>query len=81
MIEDGQANVDTSCNSATTSVEVTETTLTFGPMATTLMFCEWHDLETAVVTTLSGEVEYEIEADRLSIRHPDGSGLDFHAAA
>lgn len=80
MIEDGQANVDTSCNSATTSVEVTETTLTFGPMATTLMLCEWHDLETAVLTTLSGEVEYEIEADHLSIRHPDGTGLEFIAA-
>ena len=80
MIEDGQANVDTSCNSATTTVEVTETTLTFGPMATTLMLCEFHDLETAVLTTLSGEVEYEIEAGRLSIRHPDGTGLEFRTA-
>jgi heat shock protein HslJ len=80
MIEDGQANVDTSCNSATTSVEVTGTTLTFGPMATTLVLCEFHDLETAVLTTLSGEVEYEIEAGHLSIRHPDGTGLEFRAA-
>ena len=80
MIDDGEATVDTSCNSATTSVEVTGTTLTFGPMATTLMQCEWHDLETAVVTTLSGEVEYEIEAGHLSIRHPDGTGLELRAS-
>ena len=80
VIEDGQASVDTGCNSGTTSVEVTDTTLTFGPMATTLVLCEFQDFEDAVMSTLAGEVEYEIEADLLSIRQADGSGLDFRAA-
>lgn len=79
LIEGEQASVDTGCNSGTTTVEVTDTTITFGPMATTLALCEFQDFEDAVMSTMTGEVEYEIEADLLSLRQPDGSGLDLRA--
>ena len=49
------------------------------PMATTLALCEFQDFEDAVMSTMTGEVEYEIEADLLSLRQPDGSGLDLRA--
>ena len=82
LIEDGQASIDTGCNQGATSVAVTDTTLTFDPIATTLMLCEEsaNEVQASVVGTLVGEVTYEIEADRLSIRAADGSGLDFRAA-
>ncbi|MDX2378820.1 MAG: META domain-containing protein [Acidimicrobiia bacterium] len=79
VIDGDTANVDTGCNSGTTTVEVTDTTLTFAPMATTLALCEFQDFEDAVMSTLSGEVDYVIEADLLSLRRPDGSGLDLRA--
>jgi hypothetical protein len=46
------------------------------------MLCEEsaNEVQASVVGTLVGEVTYEIEADRLSIRAADGSGLDFRAA-
>ncbi len=80
VIEEGQAIIDTGCNKGTTSVAVTDTTLTFGPMATTLALCEFQDFEDAVMSTLTGEVTWEIEGNALSLRQPDGSGLDFRAA-
>jgi heat shock protein HslJ len=80
VIDDGRASVDTGCNGGMTSVEVTDTTITFGSMATTFVLCEFQDFEDALMSTLTGEVEYEIEADLLSIRLADGWGLDFRAA-
>jgi len=83
LIEDGQASVDTGCNTGSGSVEITDTTLTFGPLAITLMACEEDAdrTQTVVLTTLDGEVDYLIESDRLTIRHPDGTGLDYRAAS
>jgi heat shock protein HslJ len=52
-------------------------------MAVTLMLCEEdaNRVQDLVLSTLSGEVTYEIESDRLSIRAADGSGLDYRAAS
>jgi heat shock protein HslJ len=79
VIADGMATVDTGCNSGTTTVEVGDDTLTFSPMAVTLMLCEddANAVQDAVLRTLDGEVSYEIDADRLSIRRDDDSGLDY----
>jgi heat shock protein HslJ len=81
LIENGQATIDTGCNTGTGSVEISDTTLTFGPIATTLMMCEGDagETETTVLTMLDGEVDYLIEADHLTIRRPDGTGLDYRA--
>jgi heat shock protein HslJ len=85
MITDGTAAVETGCNAASTSVEVTETTLTFSPMMVTLMACPPDEtaLQDAVLAVLDGEVTYEIESDRLSIRRttPQGEiGLDLKSS-
>ena len=83
-ITDGQAQVDTGCNSGSSTVEVTDTTITFGPMALTRMACdeELTRLEASVLLALDGEVTYEISGDTLTLRKdtPDGVvGLDFTA--
>jgi heat shock protein HslJ len=81
--DDGTVGVDTGCNSGSGTVEVGDGTLTFGPLATTLRFCEGDagDVEAVVTSTLQGEVDYAIDSDVLSIRAADGSGLDYRAAA
>lgn len=83
-ITDGQAAIDTGCNQGSGSVEVTDTTLTFGPIATTKMACEpdLNDLEATVLAVLQGEVTYEIDGATMSIRTdgPDGEiGLQLSA--
>ncbi len=80
---DGSAAVNTGCNSGSTSVTVGDGTLTFDPMAVTLMLCEGDggSVEQAVLATLAGEVTYSIERDVLSIRAADGSGLDYRATS
>ena len=84
-ITDGQAQIDTGCNTGSTTVEITDTTITFGPIALTMMACdeELTRLETSVVLALDGEVTYEINGDVLTVRKdtPDGAvGLDFTAS-
>jgi heat shock protein HslJ len=83
-ITDGQAQINTGCNTGSASVEITDTTMTFGPMALTKKACEPEltELEAIVVSVLDGEVTYEIEGDTLSIRKDgaDGEiGLEFTA--
>lgn len=73
----GEATIETGCNNAGGSVEVTGTTLTFGPMPMTLMACPpaETELESAVLAVFDGEVDYEIEADRLSLRRDTPNGV------
>ena len=83
-ITDGQAAIQTGCNSGSASVEVTETTMTFGPVALTKMACpdDLTALEASVISVLDGEVTYEVTGDTLSIRKagPDGEiGLEYTA--
>lgn len=83
-ITDGQAAIATGCNSGSTSVEITDTTMTFGPIALTMKACpdEVTAVENSVLATLDGEVTYEIVGDNLKIRKDsaDGEiGLEFSA--
>jgi heat shock protein HslJ len=83
-ITDGNAEIKTGCNSGSTSVEITDTTMTFGPIALTKMACpeELTTLENSVLAVLDGEVAYEIKGDKLSIRKDaaDGEiGLEYTA--
>lgn len=75
-ITDGAATVETGCNRGNGSVEVGETTLTFGPLATTKMACppDLTELERAVLAVLDGDVTYTIESDRLSLRRSSDDG-------
>ena len=78
----GTAAVNAGCNTGSADVTVTDTAITFGPMALTKMMCDdaAMQLETAVTTTLTGETTYEIEASSLTIMSGT-SGLTFTAGA
>jgi len=75
-ITDGVAAIETGCNMGSSSVEITETTMTFGPMALTRKACPPDEtaLEQSVTTVLDGEVSYEIDGDTLSIRADSTDG-------
>ena len=85
IADDGTIAVETGCNSGSGSVEITDTTLTFGPIATTMRACAdeaVNEFEARVLAALQGEVTYEISGDTMSIRSGDGAdaaGLDFVA--
>jgi heat shock protein HslJ len=76
VITDGQAAIRTGCNSGSSSVEISDTTITFGPIALTKMACspELNELEAHVIAVLDGEVAYEISGDALSLRNNGGDG-------
>ncbi len=81
---DGTVAIDTGCNTGSGSVEVTDTSLVFGPIATTRRACvdELNALEASVLTVLQGEVTYEIDGDSLSLRSGEGDdeiGLELTA--
>lgn len=62
--------VDTGCNSGSGGYEATDSTITFGPIATTLRMCVEAgvaELEQAVTAVLQGETGYTIDADTLTI--------------
>jgi heat shock protein HslJ len=76
-IADGTIDVDTGCNTGSGTVEVSLTSLTFGPIATTKMACadDVMALETSVLSTLSGTVDYAIHGDTLLMTGENGDGL------
>lgn len=67
---DGTVAVDTGCNTGSGSIEITDTTLVIGPLATTMRACadELNALEASVLAVLQGEVTYEINGTNLSLR-------------
>ncbi len=78
--DDGTFAVMLGCNTGGGSVEITDGALVFGEIARSTMACEEPamQVEVAVVAVLTGEVTYEIDADRLSMRAGE-SGLDWRA--
>ena len=86
IVDDGTVAVETGCNSGSGTVEVTDTTLTFGQIAVSMRACTdeaVNQLEASVLIALQGEVTYEINGDSLSIRSGEGAdavGLEFAAA-
>ena len=55
---------------------ITDTTITFGPLALTRKACPQPqmDLENAVVSVLGGEVSYTIDSSALQLRRTTDSG-------
>ncbi len=76
-IDAGTAAVETGCNTGRGTVEVGAGTLVFGPLATTLVACppDVTDVEQAVLVTLQGEVDYEVDGDRLALRRGTTDGM------
>ena len=75
-ITDGVAAIETGCNMGSASVGITETTMTFGPMALTRKACPPDEtaLEQSVTAVLDGEVSYEVDGDTLVIRTDSTDG-------
>lgn len=79
--DDGTLAVQTGCNSGSGAVTVTDRTITIGALAVTKKACsdELNELERTVLSVLSGDVDYAIEADTLTLTS-DGGGLQLQAA-
>jgi heat shock protein HslJ len=78
IADDGTVAVETGCNSGSGTVEVTDTTMTFGPIAVTKRACTdeaVNQLEASVLAVLQGDVSYEINGDGLSLRK-DANGSE-----
>ena len=75
-IDGGNAAVEAGCNTGSATVVITDTTITFGPLALTRMACPQPqmDLESAVVAVLGGEVSYTIDSNTLRLRRTTESG-------
>ena len=83
---DGRVVLNTSCNSGSGKVEIGDTTMTFGPIATTRMACSSASsgLEQSVLAVLQGTTHYRVKDDPagalLTIMSEDGkTGLQFVA--
>lgn len=82
-IADGRVDVDTGCNTGGGDLTMTDTDLTVAGIVLTRMACAdpaLQDVETAIVTVLSGTATYEIDADVLTIMQDD-QGLQYRADA
>jgi heat shock protein HslJ len=66
---DYSVEVFTGCNLGSGGVEVTESKITFGPIAITLMACEGAagEFEAALLPVLTGEFDYVIEGQTLTL--------------
>lgn len=80
--EAGEVALELGCNTGGGTAEIGDGTLTFGAIRATEMACEEPamQVEAAIVDLLSGEVTYEIDAGRLSMRK-GANGLDWLADA
>jgi heat shock protein HslJ len=72
----------TGCNGAGGEYTVDGDTITVTPGPTTLMACAGDIMlvEHAVRAVLDGDVRFDITADRLTLEHPSGKGIQLHAA-
>ncbi|MGN6695057.1 MAG: META domain-containing protein [Aquihabitans sp.] len=79
--EDGTASIFAGCNTGSTKVAITDTQLTFGPIALTRMACPGgaSQLEAQVVAVLDGKVAYTIDGEQLTIVN-GGNGLVYTAS-
>eukprot|EP01133_Synstelium_polycarpum_P023525 gene23525-28191_t len=69
--------LETSAPELTIAADGSVSGITFTPMATTRMACpeENMDIERQILAVLDGEVSYTVDADTLTLRKPDDTGL------
>jgi heat shock protein HslJ len=80
-ITEGRADVEAGCNQGGAQVEIGDGSVTFGPLGLTKMACDADRmaLEQAVSAALSGRLAFTIDADRLTLISPTGTGLVLRA--
>ena len=82
LVFDGTTVVaDTHCNGVTATYTVDGDTIEFSPGSSTLIACspDIMRVEAAVAEVLRGSVTFEITADRLTLEHPSGKGIQLSA--
>jgi heat shock protein HslJ len=82
VFEQDAVQVSAGCNTGSGKYQLSGDTIRFEPVATTRKACEPDvmTLESAVLAVLEGEAKYTIEADRLTLTHPSGKGLQLRGA-
>lgn len=72
--EDGQVNGTAGCNGFGGDYTAGQDTITFGPLVSTLMFCEGPagEQETVVFTVFSGNASFVLDGGALTITSADG---------
>nr|MDT0523253.1 META domain-containing protein [Streptomyces sp. DSM 41633] len=81
IADDGAVSGSTGCNRITGHATVSESSIEFGPLATTRMACppEVTEVEQAVLRVLKGTVQTTLDADQLKLSGADGNGLVLRA--
>lgn len=81
QIQDGRANVAFGCNTGGGEVQISDSAITFGPLAMTMMLCEGPggEVETVMSGVLQGEVPYAIDGGTLTLTGANGTSLTFTA--
>jgi heat shock protein HslJ len=76
-----QVVISGGCNGGSANYTVTGDTIEFGNATMTLKACagDIMRLEAAVLGVVDGAVTFEVDADRLTLTHPSGKGLQLHA--
>lgn len=81
IADNGAVTGNAGCNRVNGTADVYESTIVFGPLATTRMACpdEVAEVERAVLHVLDGEVQAVVDSDTLRLTKPDGYGLELTA--
>lgn len=81
QIDDGRFTASSGCRDIDGGVTVDDDRLRFSDAVQTDPVCsaDLEDVDEVMLVILTGEVEYEITANRLRLTHPDGVGLELHA--
>ncbi|MDV7242176.1 MULTISPECIES: META domain-containing protein [Rhodococcus] len=79
---DGSASGFTGCNRMTGTADVRQSSIEFGPWATTRIACppDVSEVERAVLAALTGETSYSVHSDSLRLVNADGIGLTLRAS-
>lgn len=74
LLSGGEANGLAGCNSYFGSYEIDETSLSFGPLATTMMLCEApaHEVEEAYLALLAGVAGWSLDETTLQLTDESG---------
>ncbi|WP_305092077.1 META domain-containing protein [Prescottella sp. R16] len=80
--QDGQVSGSSGCNRFSGPVSVGDSTITFGPLASTRMACTDEsvaDVERSVLHVLDGEATYAVDGPTMRLTRADGTGLGLRA--
>jgi heat shock protein HslJ len=77
VFDEDRVAVSGGCNSGTAAYDLAGSTITFTKLTMTLKACadEVMRVEQTVVAVLDGKVDFEVDANRLTLDHPSGKGI------